>query len=99
MDIVIRQATIIDGTGKDGFDADIAIQNGRIAAIGDITQSGREEIDARGLIATPGFVDIHTHYDGQASWEHRLPHLRCMASPPSSWAIAASASRRAGRCA
>jgi N-acyl-D-aspartate/D-glutamate deacylase len=72
MDIIIRHATIIDGTGQDGFDADIAIKDGRIAAIGNITQSGREEIDARGLIATPGFVDIHTHYDGQASWEHRL---------------------------
>jgi len=72
MDIVIRQATIIDGMGQDGFTGDIAIKDGRIAAIGDVTQSGREEIDARGLIATPGFVDIHTHYDGQASWEHRM---------------------------
>jgi N-acyl-D-aspartate/D-glutamate deacylase len=72
MDIVIRGATIIDGTGQPGFDADIAIKDGRIAAIGSITQIGREELDARGLIATPGFVDIHTHYDGQASWEHRL---------------------------
>jgi len=72
MDIVIRQAHIIDGTGQDGFTADIAIKDGRIAAIGDITETGIEEFNATGLIATPGFVDIHTHYDGQASWEHRL---------------------------
>jgi N-acyl-D-aspartate/D-glutamate deacylase len=72
MDIVIRHSTVIDGTGRDGFVADIAIKDGRIAAIGDIAESAREEIDARGLIATPGFVDIHTHYDGQASWDQRL---------------------------
>ena len=72
MDIVIRQASVIDGTGEAGFDADIAIKDGRIAAIGEVRQAGREEIDARGLIATPGFVDIHTHYDGQASWENRM---------------------------
>ena len=72
MDILIRHSTVIDGTGRDGFVADIAIKDGRIVAIGDIAESAREEIDARGLIATPGFVDIHTHYDGQASWDQRL---------------------------
>ena len=72
MDIVIRRAHIVDGTGQDGFEADLAIKDGRIATIGKVTQSGREEIDGAGLIATPGFIDIHTHYDGQATWGNRL---------------------------
>src|SRR6476469_2601649 len=72
MDLVIRGGTVIDGTGKPGFEADVAVKDGAIVEIGKIASSGTEEIDARGQIVTPGFVDIHTHYDGQAVWADRL---------------------------
>ncbi|MEO0983013.1 MAG: amidohydrolase family protein, partial [Pseudomonadota bacterium] len=68
-DLVIRGGTLADGTGAPVREADVAVSNGRIAAIGDLkTASGAEELDARGKLVTPGFVDIHTHYDGQATW-------------------------------
>jgi N-acyl-D-aspartate/D-glutamate deacylase len=72
MDIVVRHALIYDGQGGAPFAGDIGIKAGRITAVGDFPGSGAEEIDATGMIVTPGFVDIHTHYDGQASWQHRL---------------------------
>lgn len=71
-DLIVRNGTVIDGTGSEPRDADVAIENGRIAAVGRIDGSGREEIDARGLTVTPGFVDIHTHYDGQVTWDDRF---------------------------
>ena len=71
-DIVIRGGSVFDGTGGEPFTADVAIRDGRIAAIGRIDGTGTEEIDAHGKIVTPGFVDIHTHYDGQVTWENRL---------------------------
>lgn len=71
-DTVLRGGTVIDGTGAPAFVADVAITAGRIAAIDENLAAGREEIDARGLLVTPGFVDIHTHYDGQVTWENRL---------------------------
>ena len=71
-DLVIRGGTVIDGTGREPFQADVAVQDGRIAAVGDGIGRGREEIDARGRIVTPGFVDLHTHYDGQAVWDSHL---------------------------
>ncbi|RYD93185.1 MAG: D-aminoacylase, partial [Sphingomonadales bacterium] len=71
-DLVIRNGTVIDGSGRAGFGADIAIDGGRIVKVGKVTGSGREEIDASGRIVTPGFVDVHTHYDGQVTWETRL---------------------------
>ncbi|HEX5644278.1 MAG TPA: amidohydrolase family protein [Erythrobacter sp.] len=71
-DLVIRGGTIADGSGGELIDADIAIAGGRIAAIGEVPGRGREEIDARGRIVTPGFIDVHTHYDGQCIWGEEL---------------------------
>jgi len=71
-DLVIRNGTIADGTGGALRDGDIAVKDGRIAAIGSFEGSGREEIDAKGRIVTPGFVDVHTHYDGQAIWSEEM---------------------------
>jgi N-acyl-D-aspartate/D-glutamate deacylase len=76
-DIVIRGGTVIDGTGAPPFEADIAMTDGTITEVGRVTATGRTEIDARSHIVTPGFVDIHTHYDGQAVWSARMD--------PSSW--------------
>ncbi|HTX48372.1 MAG TPA: amidohydrolase family protein [Caulobacteraceae bacterium] len=75
-DTVIRGGVVIDGTGAEGFEADVAISGGRIAEIGKVGGSGVEELDARGKLVTPGFVDIHTHYDGQAVWSDRLSPYR-----------------------
>ena len=71
-DLVVRNGTVLDGTGGEPREADVAIQDGRIAAVGRIAGAGREEIDAKGLAVTPGFVDIHTHYDGQVTWDERF---------------------------
>jgi len=71
-DLVIRGGTIADGSGAERFTGDVAIVGGRIAAVGAVEGTGAEEIDARDRIVTPGFVDIHTHYDGHATWTNRL---------------------------
>ena len=71
-DIIIRNGTLVDGTGGEPYIADIAISGNRIAAIGDVREQGAREIDAARRIVTPGFVDVHTHYDGQATWTSRL---------------------------
>jgi N-acyl-D-amino-acid deacylase len=71
-DIVIRGGTIIDGTGHAAFTGDVAIMGGRIAAVGGKAGPARREIDAAGLLVTPGWVDVHTHYDGQAMWDPLL---------------------------
>jgi N-acyl-D-amino-acid deacylase len=68
-DLVIRGGQIADGSGSDLRVADVAVVGGRIAAVGPGLGAGREDIDAHGLLVTPGFVDIHTHYDGQVTWE------------------------------
>ncbi len=71
-DIVIRGGTIIDGTGNAAFTGDIAIAGDRIVAVGGKQGPARREIDAKGLLVTPGWVDVHTHYDGQAMWDPLL---------------------------
>ena len=76
-DLVIRGGTIVDGTGAARFVADVAVDGGIVTAIGQISATGREEIDASGKVVAPGFVDIHTHYDGQATWDSEMA--------PSSW--------------
>ena len=71
-DIIIRGGTVVDGSGGPSREADVAIRGDRIVGIGKVESSAVEEIDARGRIVTPGFVDVHTHYDGQITWENRL---------------------------
>lgn len=71
-DLVIRNGTVVDGTGGPPRRADVAIRDGRVAALGTVAEGGREEIDADGLLVTPGFVDLHTHYDAQLFWDPYL---------------------------
>jgi N-acyl-D-aspartate/D-glutamate deacylase len=69
LDLVIRGGTIVDGSGRERFSGDVGVREGRIAAVGEVAERGRRELDARGLLVTPGWVDVHTHYDGQATWD------------------------------
>ena len=71
-DLVIRNGKIVDGSGQPSFMGDIAIQGDRIVKIGLVEESGSKEIDAEGNLVTPGWVDIHTHYDGQVCWDEYL---------------------------
>src|SRR6201994_2709969 len=71
-DLVIRGGTIADGLGGELFEADIAIADGVISQVGKVTVKGKDEIDARGSLVTPGFVDVHTHYDGQVTWSQDI---------------------------
>jgi len=76
-DLVIRGGTLIDGSGGERFDGDVAVEGGRITEVGQVSGRGRRELDAAGMLVTPGWVDVHTHYDGQATWDPLLA--------PSSW--------------
>jgi N-acyl-D-aspartate/D-glutamate deacylase len=76
-DLVVRGGTVIDGTGAEARTADVAIDGGVITEVGRVSGTGGRELDADGLLVTPGIVDIHCHYDGQATWDERLQ--------PSSW--------------
>lgn len=76
-DLVIRGGTVLDGSGGEPFQADVAVQSGKIAAVGPELGRGAEEIAADGLLVTPGFVDVHTHYDGHVTWENRLRPSSC----------------------
>ena len=77
VDLVIRGGTVVDGTGAPAIRADVAVSDGRVVAVGDVEDRGRREIDASGLTVTPGFIDIHTHYDAQLHFEPT--------ASPSSW--------------
>ncbi|MEE1876233.1 N-acyl-D-amino-acid deacylase family protein [Altererythrobacter litoralis] len=76
-DLIIRGGTIVDGSGAERAVGDIAVKDGLIAQVGEVRGNAAEEIDATGMIVTPGFVDVHTHYDGQATWDQEMA--------PSSW--------------
>ncbi|MBX2804098.1 MAG: amidohydrolase family protein [Myxococcales bacterium] len=76
-DIKITGGTVLDGTGRQGFSADVGITDGRVVEVGALSGAAHRTIDADGAIVTPGFTDIHTHYDGQASWDQQLA--------PSTW--------------
>lgn len=76
-DLVIRGGTVVDGSGAERRTADVAIDGEIITAVGQVDGTGAREIDAEGALVTPGFVDVHTHYDGQATWDNYLA--------PSSW--------------
>src|ERR1700754_141437 len=67
-DLVIRRGNIADGLGGEMYEADVAISGGKITEVGKVTAKGKEEIDAKGKLVAPGFVDVHTHYDGQVTW-------------------------------
>jgi N-acyl-D-aspartate/D-glutamate deacylase len=71
-DLVVRGGFVVDGSGEPGREADIAIDAGKITKVGTVSEAGVEEIDARGKLVAPGFVDIHTHYDGQVTWGSAL---------------------------
>jgi N-acyl-D-aspartate/D-glutamate deacylase len=71
-DLVIRGGTVVDGTGTPRRVADVAVSDGVVTEVGRVEGSGRTELDADGLVVAPGWVDIHTHYDGQASWDPTL---------------------------
>jgi N-acyl-D-aspartate/D-glutamate deacylase len=76
-DLVIRAGTLVDGSGQPAYTGDLAISGGLVEQVGGKAGAGRREIDAQGCLVTPGWVDIHTHYDGQATWD---PYLS-----PSTW--------------
>ena len=72
MDLVLRNARLVDGTGAPAFTGDIAVHDGRIAAIGKVTGHGVTEVDVAGAVVAPGFIDVHTHYDAQVTWDPYL---------------------------
>src|SRR5436189_2607249 len=76
-DLVLRNGTVIDGTGRPRFSGDVAVDGGKITEVGRVAGKGKREIDAKDRLVTPGWVDVHTHYDGQVTWDPLLS--------PSSW--------------
>ena len=76
-DLVIRGGTVVDGSGQPAWSGDIVVNNGKITQAGGKASPGKREIQADGCIVTPGWIDVHTHYDGQATWDSQLA--------PSSW--------------
>ena len=82
-DLVIKGGTVVDGNGTEAFTADVGIDGGRIVEVGRVSGDSWQEIDADGLLVTPGFVDVHTHFDGQATWDPPRRRRRTTVSPPS----------------
>ena len=72
LDLVIRNGMVIDGTGDQRRSGDVGVRDGRIVAVGEIVEEALQEVDATGLVVTPGFVDIHTHFDAQVFWDTTL---------------------------
>ena len=76
-DLIIRGGTVVDGSGESMVEADVAVTNGRITSVGQVSETGVEEIDARDRLVTPGFVDVHTHYDAQVTWANQITPSSC----------------------
>jgi N-acyl-D-aspartate/D-glutamate deacylase len=75
--LIIRGGTVVDGSGGPMLDADVAVSDGQIIAVGQVRETGAEEIDARGRLVMPGFVDVHTHYDAQVTWANQITPSSC----------------------
>lgn len=71
-DLILKGGTVVDGTGGPAFTADVAIQDGKIVEVGRVTAAARETINADGLLVAPGWIDVHSHYDGQVTWDDRV---------------------------
>ena len=76
-DLIVRSGTVLDGSGAPGRKADVAVRDGMVVAVGKVDGTATRTIDANGALVTPGFVDIHTHYDGQATWDSHLAPSAC----------------------
>jgi len=76
-DLVIRGGQLVDGSGQPAVQADVAISGGQISAVGQINESGIDEIDARDRLVMPGFVDVQTHYDAQVTWANQITPSSC----------------------
>ena len=92
-DLLIKDGKIVDGSGSHAFMGDLAIDAGKITAIGKINDSAKRTIHADGQLVTPGWVDMHTHYDGQVTWDPYLSPSSWHGCTTVSWATAASALR------
>ena len=75
-DLIIKGGTLVDGTGAEARPADVAVDDGRITDVGQIQGGATRIINADGMLVTPGWVDVHTHYDGQATWDPNWPRPR-----------------------
>jgi len=72
LDVVIKGGTVVDGTGAPARTADVGVRDGRIVEVGSVSEPARRSVDAAGALVTPGWVDVHTHYAGQVTWDDTL---------------------------